>query len=214
MSNTTELALRSYALEKRASSIGDFIRQYMPSFRSNNAMSGAAVGALAGGGIQAIRKLFASERDKREGRSPSILNGILGGAALGGVGGAIGLPHFQRYLSETNDRNGRLDNAQARVRASLGGREFARNAGMSLDQRMSRDGADWDTMRTLGMPTLLQGSNFMRPEVEGRPVPPRSIALASKADLTMPDIPPYHPPTNTGLDNPGTIPEWAIASWR
>lgn len=50
-------------------------------------LPGALAGAVALGGLQGVRKLFATPAEREEGRSPSILKGILLGGLLGGGAG-------------------------------------------------------------------------------------------------------------------------------
>lgn len=92
----SKLALAAVTLDHETALI-QHTKQAAPNF--SNALPGALIGALSLGGIQGIRRLFASERDKRNGTAPSILNGLLLGGLGGGLGG-MALPHLQQYLRE------------------------------------------------------------------------------------------------------------------
>lgn len=83
------LALTALSLDGRA--------EHIKQASMHPGISGALLGALAGGGVQGIRRLFASKRDKRNGEAPSILKGLLLGGALGG-GAGMGLPMLTKYL--------------------------------------------------------------------------------------------------------------------
>lgn len=98
--STSQMAIRAFVIDAEDDAL-THVKQASLNF--SQALPPALIGALAGGGIQGIRRLFASDRDKRQGRAPSILNGMLLGGVLGGganLGAQAVLPGLLQNLRE------------------------------------------------------------------------------------------------------------------